>query len=350
MSLVDRLDAAIADLVRVGQQYGITMRPAEAEQIELVDVVAAAIAPYALPVDIQHFYRSWSIDGVRRWLAPELCGLSFALDAWHQHQEDRPPWPTTVLFPIAYSNHWYHMVELDHQGSLGPFVYDCAYAGGRFTLVHSCLAAWFEWVTAELEAGRVVHSTADSASLEVDRPSETSRPSRRQLLRRDGVPESELNDFDDGDRREWPVRWNLADGYDPAAYEPRGATSTIQDFSAALRRGPAQATLHVRWARQSGSIVEVYDDTGFLVMRLPPAGLPFGRGPVWEVDVTGEHQPDLHAPATQDIGPAPEWTDDMDQDPVRIAAFASAAARRWMVPGPPVAQILIGRPFEPTGE
>ena len=37
------------------------------------------------------------------------------------------------------------MVELDHPGSVGPFVYDCAYAGGLFTLMHSCLAAWIEW-------------------------------------------------------------------------------------------------------------------------------------------------------------------------------------------------------------
>lgn len=346
MASIDRLDAAVSDFVRAGQRYGITMPPAEAQQIATLATVAATIAPFELPPDIDHFFRTWSITGAGRWFAPELCDLSFALDAWLQHREQRPSWPSTVLFPIAYGSHRYHMVELDHPGSIGPFIYDCAYAGGRFTLLHSCLAAWFEWATAELDADRVIHRAATFSTLEAGRPGDHSDPTRQQLLRRDGVPDVEIDQFDDGDRRMWPLRWNLADGYDPADYELRGATSTIAEFVDALRVGSARATLHVVFARQNGLDVEVADDSGLLVMRLPAAGQPFGTGPTWEIDATGAHQPNLQLISTQDVEPMPPWADEMADDPNQIAVHATAVARRVMVPGPPVAEITICRPID----
>ncbi len=346
MTSIERLDVAVADFVRAGEPFGITMPSASPDQIEMLTTINEAIAPLRMPADIEHFYRTWSITSAAPWFGPELCDLSFAFDSWLLHQEDQPPWPTTVLFPIAYSSHWYHMVELDHPGSLGPFIYDCAYAGGRFTLVHSCLAAWIEWATVELDAGRITRYSDTFASLEVEGPSEETDPTRIELLRRDGVPESELDYFDDGDRRLWPLRWNLADGYDPGDYEIRGATGTIQDFVDSLHDGPAKATLHVAFARQSGLNVEIADDTGFLVARLPPGGRPFGSGRAWEIDVEAEHQPDLQPFATQEVDEMPTWSDEMQNDPARIAEFASAVARRSMVPGPPVAQISICRPID----
>lgn len=346
MTSVERLDAAVAELVRVGERYGITMPAADIRQIEMVDTIVAAIAPFTLPADIERFYRTWSIDGAASWFAPPLCELSFALGTWQEHRKERPPWPSTVLFPIAYESHWFRMVELDHPGSPGPFIYDCAYAGGRFTLMHSCLAAWIEWLTRELDAGRVVRLSNTSARLEIESPSDSTDPTRTALLSRDGVPESELDHFDDGDRRVWPVRWNLADGYDPADYALRGATDTIQSFVDALNVGPARATLHVVLTRRSGTDVEVADDTGFLVMRLPAAGQPFGRGPAWEIDVSGEHQPDLQPRRTQDLEPVPPWSDEIANDPDEIERYATAVARRSMVPGPPVADITICRPID----
>lgn len=266
----------------------------------MLNTIAEAIAPFRLPADIEHFYRTWSITSAAGWFGPELCDLSFALDSWLLHQEDQPGWPSTVLFPIAYSN-WYHMVELDHPGSLGPFIYDCAYAAGRFALAHSCLAAWIAWSTVELDAGRIIRYSDTFATLEVEGPSEETVPTRAELLRRDGVPESELDYFDDGDRRLWPLRRNLADGFDPGDYELRAATGTIQDFVDALHDGPATATLHVAFSRQSGLNVEIVDDTGFLVVRLPTGGQPFGSGRAWKIDVEGEQQPDLQPVATQDV-------------------------------------------------
>ncbi|HYN31191.1 MAG TPA: hypothetical protein VES40_01085 [Ilumatobacteraceae bacterium] len=348
MTAIERLDAAVTDFAQAGERYGIAMPPAEIEQINMLDTIAEAIAPFRVPPDIDHFYRSWSITSAAGWFGPELCDLSFALDSWRMHQEDQPPWPSTVLFPIAYTSHWYHMVELDHPGSLGPFIYDCAYAGGRFTLAHSCLAAWIEWATIELDAGRVVRYPGTFATLEVEGPSEDTVPTRIELLRRDGVPESELDHFDDGDRSLWPLRWNLADGYDPADYELRGATGTVQDFVDALREGAATATLHVVFARQSGPDVEIADDTGFLVVRLPARGQPFGSGRVWEIDVTGEQQPDLQVLKTQDIDELPPWSEEIENDPDQIASYARSIARRSMVPGPPVAHVIICRPIDLT--
>lgn len=346
---IGRLDAAVAHFVRAGEPYGISMPPCEAEQLDGLDTVAAAIAPFRLPADIDHFYRTWSITSAAGWFKPELCDVSFALDTWRRHQEDQPPWPSTVLFPIASSSHRYHMVELDHPGSLGPFIYDCAYAGGRFTLTHSCLAAWIEWATGELDAGRVVQHSDTVSTLEVDVPSEATVPTRVELLRRDGVPESELDHFDDGDRRGWPLRWNLADGYDPADYQLRGATGTIQGFVDALHEGAATATLHVVFARRSGLDVEIADDTGFLVVRLPAGGQPFGFGRAWEIDVAGDQQPDLQAGTTQDVEEMSPWSDEIENDPEQMVSYARSIARRLTVPGPPVARVTICRPLDLTG-
>ena len=78
------------------------------------------------------------------------------------------------------------------------------------------------------------------------------------------------------------------------------------------------------------------------VFAVDGARLRYGRF------VEGEHQPDLRPYTTQDVEDSPQWSDDILDDPDRIAEFAAAVARRSMVPGPPVAQITICRPIDLT--
>jgi hypothetical protein len=344
---IDRLGRAVRRFLAGGSSYGIEMPPASQDQIALVDEVNAAVAPFALPADVEHFYRTWSVERLGLWFGPEFVGLDFALDTWQMHQEERPPWPTSILFPIAYSSHWFNMVELDHENSPGPYIYDCAYAGGRFSLVHPCLASHFEWAADQLEAGRVGSYGDVPDHLRWPAPDDReTQPNRTGWLRGQGVSERDIASFDDGDRREWPRRWNLADGIDLDDYELRGASHTIVEFVAALRAGRASATLHVGFEQQFGTTVRVYDGDDRMVVTLPSEAQPIGSGRLWEIDVTGEHQPDLHVSGPPAERRMPNWDDAMQDDPDRLDEFVRQVTHTWRIEDPPAATVTTARPIE----
>lgn len=338
---VERLESAVSNLVRVAGHLGCAFPLADHEQRRLLADVEAAIAPLELPSDIRHFYSTWSVAESGALFSPELTDLSFALDTWLEN--NATGWPSTVLFPIAYASHWFHFVELDHAGTVGPLVYDGAYAGGEFKLAFSCLADWLEWLTAEVEAGRVEEIWKGHWGPAEDRDVDDTAAA----LDRDGILATEPRTFDDSDRYQWPLRWNLADGFDPADYELRGATATLADFVAALRDGPASATIHCGVHSQFSPVTRIVDETGMLVAKLPRHDPPFGSGPIWEIDIEGEHQPDaaiLPPPTPQP--PPPPFDASRQDDAEYIAEYAALAARR-MAPrlGEPVATVTILRPI-----
>ncbi|NNE11948.1 MAG: hypothetical protein HKN41_06830, partial [Ilumatobacter sp.] len=331
---IERLDRAVARLESVASTLGCEFPPAEPLQLEQLDRVEAAIAPLRLPSDIAHFYRTWSITKAGTLFLPHLCDLGFALDSWDEHRATE--WPSAVLFPIAYMSHWMHFVELDHPDSPGPWIYDGAYAGGLFTLAHSCLAAWLEWIADEVEAGRVEEVWEGRWQLTRE---QTDDDERTERLRADDVPDDAIPPFDDSDRRQWPLRWNLADGFDPADYELRGPTHTLASFVEALRAGPASATIHVGLIRQMGHSAELADETGCLAVTLERQDSPFGTGRIWEVEISGDHQPDLQLLPYPEPEEPPQFDISRQDDPDYLAEYAAGAARRMAVRSDPVATV-----------
>jgi hypothetical protein len=251
-----------------------------------------------------------------------------------------------VLFPIAYTSHSYLMVELDHERSPGPMIYDCMYAGGRFTLMHSCLAAHFEWAANELAAGRIDTYAGGLQHLRHPLPSDESVPDRTTWLLADDVAAPDIEWFDDADRRQWPRRWNLADGYDLDEYELQGATHSIAEFIAALNQGPATATLHVAIEGQTGTTIRIFDGDDRMVARLPREAQPIGSGPLWEIDVSGDHAPDLRPQGPPPTPNVPPWEDAIRDDPERLDAYVKAATAHWKIDGSPAATVRVARPIQ----
>ncbi len=94
--------------------------------------------------------------------------------------------------------------------------------------------------------------------------------------------------------------------------------------------------------------VRTVRETGCPAVSLNRQYPPFGSGRLWEVEITGEHQPDL-ALLPHPTREEPHAFDPSRQhDPDYIAEYAAEATRRMYVRADPVARVTFIRTIQTT--
>ena len=116
---LDRLDEALR---RVGAPGLVSARTTDA-----VDEIAAAIAPWGLPPDLERLWRRVCIGElvVVPWRMPQLADPSLALDAYRQTLEIGYPllYGPPLLFPFALAGETRWSVELRSERAPGGMLF-----------------------------------------------------------------------------------------------------------------------------------------------------------------------------------------------------------------------------------
>lgn len=287
----DRLDGALELLIEVCEHAGTSGPRWRSDPTEIdaeIAQVREEIGPSLhLPRDLVHLWRHWDLDSL------ELGGLAplhfftprDALTRWIDYHltSDFDP---QILFPVSQPWDSYEQtIELSSADSEGGTVYEYCYRGGTdVMLLAADLADLVELITCGL--------IDDPPDEHPDKATEISFAySEAALARQKQLGARDLLD-------DWPEHWRSAEGFEPTALRPRGATHTVEQLLAvAPSAGRFEARLHAGYhtifsvASEPGEVATLVDSTGELLVLAPPtcSGLSFGRSsrflPQVEIDV-----------------------------------------------------------------
>ena len=261
---LDRLDEALR---RVGAPGLVSARTTDA-----VDEIAAAIAPWGLPPDLERLWRRVCIGElvVVPWRMPQLADPSLALDAYRQTLEIGYPllYGPPLLFPFALAGETRWSVELRSERAPGGMLFSHGEAiHVEYPSVTALVDAFAELIEiGAFERGLEGHILLSDAA------------ERRARDARLGSTEAA---FDvSNDPAGWPEHWLRSAGIDLRDREPLGVTHTIADLVAAAADGPVDGRIAgtvVRLAHLGdGALVVVDDGTASLEVWCPAGLSPWG--------------------------------------------------------------------------
>ena len=302
-SAIDRLDEAL-------QGAGLDGL-APPTDVDAIDEVADAVAPYSLPPELRRYWERVDPANVAWFPFPCVGGPAEAL-AQLQLVRDAdftiPIVPPQLLLPVDYASHCYGVIELASQWGEGGTILEWDFDEAR--LVSHTLADRLD-LLAELVSEDRLERVDDYVTIDHEAEAER-RPAR---LTASG-PHPLY-----GDRaalptalESWPAHWLAASGVDLSSREPLGATHTIAELIAGAEAGRVTGRIHgtvtVLVGSGVGSRVVVEDDTGTLEVWCP-AGTSLW-GPVhrtrFELEIMLEgplgQSPDIaspHAEITQHV-------------------------------------------------
>jgi hypothetical protein len=113
--------------------------------------VAAAVAPLALPAEVERFWRRVDPASLLPAPGPRLLDPAAALHGWHHHAA-RPGTLPRLLLPIARAEERLLLVELHDEARQGGALFEWA-AGDGFVLRFPSLTAYLDLLATMLELG-----------------------------------------------------------------------------------------------------------------------------------------------------------------------------------------------------
>jgi hypothetical protein len=289
---IDRLDDALRGVGARG------LLPAG--ESDAVDGIAAAIAPWTLPADVERLWRRVSVGElvVVPWRMPRLVEPAWALDAYRQAFDVGYPLVSgpPLLFPFAVAGETRWSVELRS----GPEPAGTLYShGDAIEVEYPSVTDLVDTFAELIERGEFEHGPEGHLLL-ADPPERRARDER--LQRAGGRSAVSI------DPAGWPEHWLRSAGIDVRDREPLGATHTIAELLSAAADEPADGRIAGRVARlthlEAGALVLVDDGTAALEVWCPADVSPWGpiNGRRFELAVRLE-EPPAHATAVRPLDP-----------------------------------------------
>ncbi len=293
------------DVVPPADSFDGPSAPPAREIRATLEEYSSLLAPYALPVEIEWFWRTWSAQAVYGLFdllaAPQLDTAESSLYTWTMHADIRSGGEIQLpsnMVSVLYSSHWFHLTDVTATGPDRPGVlWDWGYGSMNFELRHASLAALFRATTEMLELRGEPVPTVQPERM-WSSPAEND-PSFHTITERHLVAAG-LGDavriVPSEDHLAWPVPWRNATGIGRDATATSQPTHTAASFIEAARHGPVTGRLHGTCRERMGggfgpggsfgAIMVFTDHTGTLPLALfEGVSVVGGRSGRFEVEV-----------------------------------------------------------------
>ncbi len=226
------LDAAIDRLDEALRAAGLAGLEAP-KDLQALDEVAEAVAPFALPLDLRRFWERVDPERLPVTLFPRLHGPATALELYRVDLEFSVPLrPPVLFFVIGYDSHVHRSIELTSKWDGGGTILRWAWDEEAFRIAYRSIADLLDVVSELVSAGRFERYGDE---LHVSEEAEEKRSSSNASRSRPPHPlYGEAREIS-GDLSSWPAHWLAASGIDLRDREPLGATHTIAEFVAGSR-------------------------------------------------------------------------------------------------------------------